>query len=539
MNTSSFNKFPAHEILKKEKQELEGMHLRDLFESDPNRAGSFSVKHEELLFDYSKHRIRSKTLEAFVQLAQEADLGKARTEYFEGAKINQTEDRAVLHTALRNFRDTEQDFEGQDIQKGIRDVRQRMKSFSHSIINGNWRGGTGKAIQSVVNIGIGGSDLGPVMVVESLAAQRNHLDVHFVSNVDGWHLHSVLKKCDPETTLFVVVSKTFTTQETMANAENAKQWLTSALGSLTAHHFVAVSTNTEGAIHFGIEEQNVFGFWNWVGGRYSLWSSVGLTISLACGFDNFEQLLKGAESADVHFKESPWRENIPFLMAALGIWYNNYWGYSSQAILPYDQRLHRFPAYLQQADMESNGKSVDRNAERVDYNTGPVIWGECGTNGQHAFFQLIHQGSRIIPSDFIMFAQPDHPYHDQHDKLLANCLAQSRALAFGRTHEEVPAEEKLNGRDIKPFKVFEGNRPSTTMIFDKLTPYNLGMMIAVYEHKIFLQGSLWNVFSYDQWGVQLGKILATEILDKMGEISEFDSLDSSSEQLLRYVSVKS
>jgi glucose-6-phosphate isomerase len=375
------------------------------------------------------------------------------------------------------------------------------------------------------------------MVVESLAAQRNHLDVHFVSNVDGWHLHSVLAKCDPETTLVVVVSKTFTTQETMANAMNAKTWLTNALGEVTSNHFVAVSTNIQGATDFGIEEKNIFGFWDWVGGRYSLWSSVGLTISLACGYENFEELLKGAESADVHFAESSWEKNIPFLMAALGLWYNNYWDYSSHAILPYDQRLHRFPAYLQQADMESNGKSVDRNGERVSHNTGPIIWGECGTNGQHAFYQLIHQGTRIIPCDFILFAKPDHGFLDQHEKLVANCIAQSRALVMGRSREEISQNPNASF-DVTPFKVFEGNRPSNTMIFDRLSPYNLGKLISFYEHKIFVQGFFWNVFSYDQWGVELGKILANNILERSEGESSQSQLDSSSKKLLNYVSLK-
>lgn len=538
LKSDAFKLHPAHTLLEIERKELEKIHIKDMFTNDPDRANKMSIQDEGLLFDFSKNRIKESTIKAFSQLANESALGEARAEYFGGGKINQTENRAVLHTALRNFTSESQMLDGADIQPGIRDVRARMKDFANSVIEGDWKGGTGKSISSIINIGIGGSDLGPVMVVESLAAQRNHLDVHFVSNVDGWHLHSVLEKCNPETTLVVVVSKTFTTQETMANAENAKKWITDALGEVTEKHFVAVSTNIQGATDFGIEEENIFGFWNWVGGRYSLWSAVGLTITLACGFDNFEELLKGAESADRHFEEKPWNENIPYLMAALGVWYNNYWDYSSHAILPYDQRLHRFPAYLQQADMESNGKSVDRNGKRVDYHTGPIIWGECGTNGQHAFYQLIHQGTRIIPCDFILFAKPDHKYLDQHEKLVANCVAQSRALIMGRTKAEIALDPNAEF-DVSPFKVFEGNRPSSTFVFDQLTPYNLGKLIAYYEHKIFVQGYLWNVFSYDQWGVELGKILAQEILTRGEKGDDSSRLDSSSEMLLRYVSVKS
>jgi len=538
LNSKAYDKYPAHSALEEERRELDSVHIREMFRNDPERAEKMTIEDEGLLFDFSKNRITDKTVELFGRLATESGLADAREEYFSGGKINKTENRAVLHTALRNFRIDQQILDGEDIQHDIREVRSRMKTFSDSVIGGEWKGATGKAIKSIINIGIGGSDLGPVMVVESLAAQRNHLEIHFVSNVDGWHLHSVLGKCDPETTLVVVVSKTFTTQETMANAMNAKTWLTNALGEVTANHFVAVSTNIQRATDFGIEEKNIFGFWDWVGGRYSLWSSVGLTISLACGYGNFEELLKGAESSDVHFAESSWEKNIPFLMAALGLWYNNYWDYSSHAILPYDQRLHRFPAYLQQADMESNGKSVDRNGERVSHNTGPIIWGECGTNGQHAFYQLIHQGTRIIPCDFILFAKPDHAFLDQHEKLVANCIAQSRALVMGRSREEIPKNSNA-AFDVRPFKVFEGNRPSNTMIFDRLTPYNLGKLISYYEHKIFVQGFFWNVFSYDQWGVELGKILATNILERSENESHPSPLDSSSEQLLKFVSVKS
>lgn len=511
-----------------------------MFAEDLLRATSLSIDLDGLLFDFSKHRILPSTVDLFTAMAKESGLGEARDEYFGGGKINRTEDRAVLHTAVRNFRDGEHLFEGVDILQDVRRVRTRIKDFCQRVIDGEWKGATGKPIKTIVNIGIGGSDLGPGMVVEALAAQRNHLDVSFVSNVDGWQLHSVLEKCDPETTLFVVVSKTFTTQETMANAENARAWLINALGAdATANHFVAVSTNIPGATVFGIGESNIFGFWNWVGGRFSLWSSVGLTIALACGYEAYEEMLRGAEEVDVHFESAEWNENVPFIMAMLGIWNNNYWGHKTHAILPYDQRLHRFPAYLQQADMESNGKNIDRNGNRVDHSTGPIIWGECGTNGQHAFYQLIHQGTQIIPCDFIAFAVPDHSFVDQHEKLLANCFAQSRALMLGRSYDEVPNKETRDGLDLAAFKVFEGNRPSSTLLFDRLTPRNLGRLIALYEHKIFVQGFLWNVFSYDQWGVELGKILANQMLDGADNEGSKNGLDASSSQLLRFVSVKS
>jgi glucose-6-phosphate isomerase len=515
-------------------------HLKDLFAADPQRALKFSLQLDDILFDYSKNRIDDETIALLMQLARECKLAEAIDSFFSGELINETEHRAVLHTALRNQSDNPVLAEGQDVMPEIRRVLHQMKKFSESVISGSWKGYTGKAITDVVNVGIGGSDLGPVMVTEALKAYKNHLTMHFVSNIDGTDMVEALRGLNPETTLFLIASKTFTTQETMTNAHSAKDWLLAdgAVEQDIAKHFVALSTNTEGVEAFGIDTANMFEFWDWVGGRYSLWSAIGLSISLSIGFDNFDELLAGAHAADVHFKEAPFEENIPIVMGLLGIWYNNFFDAETHAILPYDQYMHRFPAYFQQGDMESNGKYVDRSGKKVDYQTGPIIWGEPGTNGQHAFYQLLHQGTKLIPCDFIAPAQSHNPIGNHHVILLSNFFAQTKALMNGKEEAQVIDELKAAGKSdeeiemLTPFKVFEGNRPTNSFLLKKITPRSLGTLIALYEHKIFTQGVIWNIFSFDQWGVELGKQLANEILPDLKDGQRVSYHDSSTNSLI-------
>lgn len=539
--TLAWKKLQTHFVEIKEAQ------LRDLFEQNKNRFQDFHVKFDDFLFDYSKNRMTEETKDLLIQLAEECDLKSAINSMFSGKNINQTEDRAVLHTALRNFGDEPILVDGKDVLPEVEKVRNQMKLFTAKVISGGWKGFSGQPITDVVNIGIGGSDLGPVMVVEALKHYKSRLNVHFVSNIDGTHISETLKDLNPETTLFIIASKTFTTQETMTNAQTAKNWFLNSEAKETdvAKHFVALSTNEEGVTAFGIDKANMFEFWDWVGGRYSLWSAIGLSISLAVGFDNFENLLKGAYKTDVHFKEADFNENIPVLMGLIGIWYNNFFGAESYAILPYEQYLHRFSAYLQQGDMESNGKSVDRNGAKVDYQTGPIIWGEPGTNGQHAFYQLIHQGTKMIPADFLGAAESHNPTGDHHVKLMANFFAQTEALAFGKTEAQVREELNKEGKSpdqidfLTPYKVFEGNHPTNSFLYQKLTPEVLGSLIAMYEHKIFVQGVIWNIFSFDQWGVELGKQLAKKVLNELNSTEEVKSHDSSTNGLMNaFVSMR-
>lgn len=521
-------------------EETKGTHLRTLFSSDANRAEKFTLQWNDFLFDYSKNRITDETMQLLLQLADEVNLKGAIDDYYTGGHINETEGRAVLHTALRAKKDDEVLVDGVNVMPEVYEVKEHIKEFANAVISGELKGYTGKPFTDVVNIGIGGSDLGPAMVTEALKFYKNHLSVHFVSNVDGDHVHEILKNLDPETTLFVVVSKTFTTQETLSNATTIKKWfLKHGTQEDIAKHFAAVSTNSEKIAEFGIDAANVFPMWDWVGGRFSLWSAVGLTIALAVGYDNFNALLEGAHETDVHFKESDFSKNIPVVMALLSVWYNNFYGAETEAIIPYAQYLSRFSAYLQQGIMESNGKSVDRAGNAVNYETGTIIWGEPGTNSQHAFFQLIHQGTKLIPTDFIGFKYSLHGDKDHHNKLMANYFAQTEALMNGKTKDEVVKELKekdLTESEIDklaPFKVFAGNKPTNTVLIDKLTPKSLGALIALYEHKIFVQGIIWNIFSYDQWGVELGKQLAGTILKDI-ENSEISDHDSSTLRLLQY-----
>lgn len=535
-----FTTSKAYQYLSSHYIDIAPKHLKDLFAADPQRALKFSLQLDDILFDYSKNRIDDETIALLMQLARECKLAEAIDSFFSGELINETEHRAVLHTALRNQSDNPVLAEGQDVMPEIRRVLHQMKKFSESVISGSWKGYTGKAITDVVNVGIGGSDLGPVMVTEALKAYKNHLTVHFVSNIDGTDMVEALRGLNPETTLFLIASKTFTTQETMTNAHSAKEWLLAdgAVEQDIAKHFVALSTNTEGVEAFGIDTANMFEFWDWVGGRYSLWSAIGLSISLSIGFDNFDELLAGAHAADVHFKEAPFEENIPIVMGLLGIWYNNFFDAETHAILPYDQYMHRFPAYFQQGDMESNGKYVDRSGKKVDYQTGPIIWGEPGTNGQHAFYQLLHQGTKLIPCDFIAPAQSHNPIGNHHAILLSNFFAQTKALMNGKEEAQVIDELKAAGKSdeeiemLTPFKVFEGNRPTNSFLLKKITPRSLGTLIALYEHKIFTQGVIWNIFSFDQWGVELGKQLANEILPDLKDGQRVSYHDSSTNSLI-------
>ena len=519
--------------------------LRTLFAENPQRFEEFSVKRDNYLFDYSKNLINSTTMEYLLRLAEETKVKEAINLMFSGEKINETENKAVLHTALRDFSDKPIFVDGEDVKPKIKRVLSQMRLFSEKVISGEYRGFSGEKITDVVNIGIGGSDLGPVMVCSALKHYKTRLNTHFISNVDGNHLAEVLKNLNPETTLFIVASKTFSTQETITNAFSAKKWfLQKATEEDVAKHFVALSTNIDAVKSFGIAEENIFEFWDWVGGRYSLWSAIGLSIVLSIGYDNFEKLLKGANETDVHFQTAEFSQNIPILMALLGIWYRNFAGASSYAVLPYSQYLERVSAYLQQTDMESNGKFVDRNGDFVNYEAGTIIWGEAGTNGQHSFYQLLHQGTELIPADFIAFVRSCNVVADHQEKLLANFFAQTEALAFGKNEDEVYAELKQSGNTddeiykILSYKVFQGNSPTNSLLIDELTPYSLGQLIALYEHKIFVQGVIWNVYSFDQFGVELGKVLANKILPELHSDDKIDSHDSSTNGLINYFKEK-
>ena len=531
----------AWQALQKHFDEMKDVTIADLFAKDGDRFSKFSATFDDqMLVDYSKNRITEETLAKLQDLAKECDLAGAIKSMFYGEKINRTENRAVLHVALRNRSNTPILVDGKDVMPEVNAVLEKMKTFSEAIISGEWKGYTGKAITDVVNIGIGGSDLGPYMVTEALRPYKNHLNMHFVSNVDGTHIAEVLKKVNPETTLFLVASKTFTTQETMTNAHSARDWFLKAAGDEkhVAKHFAALSTNAKAVGEFGIDTANMFEFWDWVGGRYSLWSAIGLSIVLSIGFDNFVELLSGAHAMDKHFSTTPAEKNLPVLLALIGIWYNNFFGAETEAILPYDQYMHRFAAYFQQGNMESNGKYVDRNGNVVDYQTGPIIWGEPGTNGQHAFYQLIHQGTKMVPCDFIAPAITHNPLSDHHQKLLSNFFAQTEALAFGKSREVVEQEYRDQGKDpatldyVVPFKVFEGNRPTNSILLREITPFSLGALIALYEHKIFTQGVILNIFTFDQWGVELGKQLANRILPELKDDKEISSHDSSTNGLI-------
>lgn len=532
--TESWKKLTEHH------NQIKNKHLRELFASDPNRGKKFSLVWDDFLIDYSKNRFTEETFSLLLELANEVGLPEAISAYFNGELINQTEGRAVLHTALRANKGDQVFVDGENVVPEVYAVREKIKTFTDKVISGEKKGFTNKTFTDVVNIGIGGSDLGPAMVTEALKFYQNHLNMHFVSNVDGDHVHEVLKTLNPETTLFVVVSKTFTTQETLSNALTIKKWfLNHGSESDIAKHFVAVSTNLKKIKEFGIADENVFPMWDWVGGRFSLWSAVGLSIALAVGYENFSDLLSGANGMDMHFKETPFSENIPVVLALLSVWYNNIYGAETEAIIPYTQYLSRFSAYLQQGIMESNGKSMDRTGNRTDYETGTIIWGEPGTNSQHAFFQLIHQGTKLIPTDFIGFKESLHGDTDHHNKLMANFFAQTEALMNGKTKEEVREEletQNLSEEQIEsllPFKIFEGNKPTNTILINQLNPKSLGALIALYEHKIFVQGIIWNIFSYDQWGVELGKQLAKNILLDI-ENSQIGKHDSSTLSLLQY-----
>ena len=532
----------AWKSLETHKAELSNITIQDLFKQEKNRFDDYSLTfNNQILVDFSKNNINQTTLSHLRQLAQECSLDSAKEAMFTGEKINRTENRAVLHTALRNRANTPVLVDGKDVMPEVNAVLAKMKDFCQRIISGEWKGYTGKPITDVVNIGIGGSDLGPYMVTEALRPYKNHLNMHFVSNVDGTHIAETLKKVNPETTLFLVASKTFTTQETMTNAQSARDWLLKAAKdeSAVAKHFAALSTNAKDVEKFGIDTNNMFEFWDWVGGRYSLWSAIGLSIALSIGFENFEELLNGAHEMDKHFRSTPIEKNIPTTLALVGLWNTNFLGAQTEAILPYDQYLHRFAAYFQQGNMESNGKYVDRDGNVINhYQTGPIIWGEPGTNGQHAFYQLIHQGTTLIPCDFIAPAQSHNPLADHHNKLLSNFFAQTEALAFGKTKEEVEAEFVKAGKsldDVKnivPFKVFTGNKPTNSILVQKITPFTLGALIAMYEHKIFVQGVIFNIFSFDQWGVELGKQLANRILPELTDSEKVASHDSSTNGLI-------
>ncbi|GAB3033170.1 glucose-6-phosphate isomerase [Spirosoma pulveris] len=537
-----FTDLPAYTQLQAHYERLKDRHLRDLFADDPNRFATFTRQFEDILLDFSKNRITAETLTLLLQLAEQAGLTDAIGKMVSGDKINRTEDRAVLHIALRNRSNTPILVDGMDVMPDVNEVLAHMKSFTEQIRSGEWKGYTGEAITDVVNIGIGGSDLGPVMVTEALKpyGDDKKLRVHFVSNVDGVHIYETLQTVRPETTLFLIASKTFTTQETMTNAQTARQWFldTAKDEAAIAKHFAALSTNKKDVEKFGINPDNMFGFWDWVGGRYSLWSAIGLSIALYIGFDKFEELLEGAHAMDKHLQDTPLDQNLPVILALVGIWYNNFFGAQTEAILPYDQYMHRFAAYFQQGDMESNGKSVDRDGNPVDYQTGPIIWGEPGTNGQHAFYQLIHQGTKLIPCDFLAPAISQRPIGEHHKILMANYFAQTEALMNGKTEAEAADELRKAGKSdeevnfLSPFKMFSGNRPTNSILFKKLTPRTLGSLIAMYEHKIFVQGVIWDIFSFDQWGVELGKQLASRILPELQDDAPVSTHDSSTNGLM-------
>ena len=531
----------AWSLLRKHFEEMSSVKMKELFTADKDRFSQFSIQYDDILFDYSKNIITGKTLELLLQLAEECKLKDAISAMFNGDMINATEHRSVLHTALRNFSKQSVYTEGNNIMPEVKKVLRKMKTFCEAVHNGDHRGYTGKRIKYIVNIGIGGSDLGPLMVTEALKPYKvEDIETFFVSNVDGTHIAETLKKVNPERTLFLIASKTFTTQETMTNAYTAREWFLKKAKNEKhiAKHFAALSTNEKEVVKFGIDKNNMFEFWDWVGGRYSLWSAIGLSIALTIGYKNFEQLLKGGHSADNHFQTIPFEKNIPVLMALIGLWYTNFFGSQTEAILPYDQYMHRFAAYFQQGNMESNGKSIDRNGEAVEYATGPVIWGEPGTNGQHAFYQLIHQGTPLIPCDFIAPAQSHNPIGDHHQKLLSNFFAQTEALMNGKPEEEAETElekQNLTAEQIAkllPFKIFTGNRPTNSFLIRKITPFTLGQLIALYEHKIFTQGIVWNIFSFDQWGVELGKQLANKILPELGNNEKVSNHDSSTNGLM-------
>lgn len=520
---------------------FKGTEMKSLFAADSKRAEKYSLQFEDIFVDFSKNIVDEKVMSLLFQLAEECGLKQAIEAEFTGDKINQTEDRSVLHIALRNRSNSPILSNGKDVMPGVNKVLAQMKEFSNEIISGTWKGYTGKAITDVVNIGIGGSDLGPLMVTEALKSyKKQNITSHFVSNIDGTHMAETLKKVNPETTIFIVASKTFTTLETMTNAITAKQWFLNVAKdeSAVAKHFVALSTNAKAVSEFGIDTKNMFEFWDWVGGRYSLWSAIGLSICCSIGYENFEKLLEGANEMDNHFRNTKFEENIPVILSLIGIWYNNFYGAETEAILPYDQYMHRFSAYFQQGNMESNGKYVDRNGNVVDYQTGPIIWGEPGTNGQHAFYQLIHQGTKMIPCDFMAPAISQNPVGDHHPKLLANFFAQPEALMMGKTADQVSKELKAQGKSdeqiktLLPFMVFTGNKPTNSILFKKLTPKVLGSLIAMYEHKIFAQGVIWNIFSFDQWGVQLGKQLANVILPELKSDDKVSTHDSSTNALI-------
>ena len=534
---------PAWKDLKEHYQEISGLHMRDLFTSDPTRFEKFSLRLDDILFDYSKNRITAKTIELLIELARQANLAEMIEDMFSGEKINNTEGRAVLHVALRNRSDRPILVDGKNVMPEVNSVLEKMRLFSDSVRSGEWLGYTGKAITDVVNIGIGGSDLGPQMVTAALAHYAHPgIRSYFVSNIDGTHLAETLKRVSPQTTLFIIASKTFATQETMTNATSAREWFLAEAKSkeAVAKHFVAVSTNTTGVSNFGIDPNNMFEFWDWVGGRYSLWSAIGLPIVLSVGMTRFEELLSGAYKVDEYFRTTPFEENIPVIMGLLGIWYNNFFGADTHAILPYDQYMYRFPAYFQQGDMESNGKGVTKEGEKVNYSTGPIIWGEPGTSGQHAFYQLIHQGTKLIPCDFLAPALSHNPMGNHHTILIANFLAQTEALMKGKTEEKVRAELTASGlsdHDLErlvPAKTFEGNRPTNSFFFKELTPETLGSLIALYEHKIFTQGVIWKINSFDQMGVELGKQLAKVIEPELEGDESVSSHDSSTNGLINY-----
>jgi len=546
LKKSDPSKTKAWEQLNHHFQDVQGLHMTDLFKKDPKRFDKFSTEFNNILIDYSKNRITEKTKEYLIKLAEEIDLKGAIDDMFTGQKINLTERRAVLHVALRNRDNAPIYVEGKDVMPDINRVLDKMKEFSESVISGNWKGYTGKRITDIINIGIGGSALGPLMVTEALRPYKvPHLNVHFVSNVDGTHISETLRKIDPETSMFLISSKTFTTQETMTNAHSARSWFLEAAidEEHIKKHFVAISTNSESVVEFGIDPVNMFEFWNWVGGRYSLWSAIGLSIAISIGFDNFLALHSGAHEMDKHFRSAPFHENIPVILGLLGIWYNNFFNSETYAILPYSQDLRYLPTYLQQGDMESNGKSIDRNENPVSYQTGPIIWGEPGTDGQHAFYQLIHQGTKLIPCDFMIPANSYDPIGDHHEKLISNFFAQTEALMKGKSEKEVVDEFEKQGRsfdEIKhlvPYKIFNGNRPTNSILFKELNPETLGSLIAMYEHKIFVQGVIWNIFSFDQWGVELGKQLASKILPELENDERINTHDGSTNNLINHFKV--
>lgn len=531
----------AWKALKQHFKILKDVRISDLFAQDPQRFSSFSATfNDQMLVDYSKNRITAETMTKLLTLADECDLNGAIASIFSGEKINRTEERAVLHVALRNRSNTPIKVDGKDVMPDINAVLAKMKQFCERVIGGDWKGYTGKTITDIVNIGIGGSDLGPYMVTEALRPYKNHLNMHFVSNIDGTHITEAIKNLDPATTLFLVASKTFTTQETMTNAHSARDWfLRTAIDEKhVARHFAGLSTNAKAVIEFGISTDNMFEFWDWVGGRYSLWSAIGLSIALSLGFENFEKLLSGAHAMDHHFSTTPLEHNLPVLLALIGIWYNNFFGVETEAILPYDQYMHRFAAYFQQGNMESNGKYVDRCGHPVSYQTGPIIWGEPGTNGQHAFYQLLHQGTKMVPCDFISPVISHNPLANHHSKLLANFFGQTEALAFGKSRKVVEQEFSVSGKTpdqvqhMAPFKIFEGNRPTNSLLLREITPYSLGALIALYEHKIFTQGAILNIYSFDQWGVELGKQLANRILPELAQDEPVTAHDSSTNGLI-------